>query len=54
MTEATTQLAAFIERQYATQVVNLHPLAQGWKEVYRVERADGADLGRARLSTTKR
>ena len=43
MTEATTQLAAFIERHYATQVLKLHPLAQGWKAVYRVERADGPD-----------
>jgi len=43
MTERAMQLATFIERHYATQVVKLHPLAQGWKEVYRVERADGPD-----------
>jgi Ser/Thr protein kinase RdoA (MazF antagonist) len=43
MTEATRQLATFIERQYATQIIKLHPLAQGWKAVYRVERADGPD-----------
>lgn len=41
--DATNHLVAFLEMQYATRGVTLHPLASTWKQVYHVQRADGPD-----------
>ena len=35
MLDERIKLAAFIEQMYDTSSVNLHPLAQEWKKVYR-------------------
>src|SRR5947199_2637192 len=43
MQNETDMLITFIEGRYNTKIRKLHTLADGWKKVYRVERADGPD-----------
>ena len=43
MIDEKEQLIAWIEHHYPANVANIHPLAVGWKKVYRIEQKSGED-----------
>jgi len=43
MFDKKEQLIVWIEHHYRAKVVNVHPLALGWKKVYRIEQKSGED-----------
>lgn len=43
VSDEIANLTRFLEARYGQGIIQVHPLAQGWKQVYRVERAANPD-----------